>query len=477
MIRPATIGSLVALLLAAADASAQDWSRFRGPNGSGVSASRGLPLEFGPATHVIWTTGLPVGYSSPIFGGDRIFLTGARDSTLVTIAIDRATGKIFWERDAPRDRTEKLDPRNGPASPSPATDGAGVFVFFADYGLLAYEADGRERWRLPLGPFNNVYGMGASPVVVGDLVVLVCDQSTNSFILAVDKRTGAVRWRTPRPEAKSGHSTPIVYQSPGGATEILVPGSFMLTAYSTAGEKLWWVGGLSFEMKSTPVIEGDTLYINGFGAAENQPDAKVTVPPTDEIMAARDADRDGKLTGDELPDRRARTWASFMDLDGDGGINAIEWDYYRAALATENGMLAIRLGGRGDMTGTAVRWKYQRAVPQLPSPLLYQGVLYMVNDGGIVTSFKPDTGEVIAQGRLKGAIDKYFASPVAADGKIFMVSETGKVAVLRPSGQLDPVAVNDLGEECYATPAIVDGRIYIRTKTRLFAFGQPREGR
>ena len=152
-------------------------------------------------------------------------------------------------------------------------------------------------------------------------------------------------------------------------------------------------------------------------------------------------------------------------------MSAGEWDYYRAAMASENGMLAIRLGGRGDMTAANVRWKYHKSVPQLPSPLVYGNVLYMVNDGGIVTTLNPETGAEIGQGRLKGAIDPYYASPVAADGKIFMLSETGKIAVLAPGGALEPVAVSDLKDDIYATPAISDGRIYLRTRGWLYCFG------
>ena len=139
-------------------------------------------------------------------------------------------------------------------------------------------------------------------------------------------------------------------------------------------------------------------------------------------------------------------------------------------MASLNGMVAIRLGGSGDMTDENIVWRYHRAVPQLPSPLLFQNVLYMINDGGIATSFRPATGEVIARGRIKGAVDHYYTSPVAADGKIFFVSESGKVAVVRPGGSFDVLAVNDLGSPTYATPAIADGRIYIRTVDVLWAF-------
>ncbi|MDP7471753.1 MAG: hypothetical protein QGI02_05300, partial [Vicinamibacterales bacterium] len=156
----------------------------------------------------------------------------------------------------------------------------------------------------------------------------------------------------------------------------------------------------------------------------------------------------------------------------DGFLEEASWNYYAAAMASLNGMVAIRLGGSGDMTDESVVWRYHRSVPQLPSPLLYEGVLYMINDGGIATSFEPETGEVITRGRIRGAIDSYYASPIAADGKVFFVSEMGKVAVVAPGGGFDVVALNDLGSPAYATPAIADGRIYIRTEETLWAFGE-----
>ncbi len=469
--RAYAIATAFVLLLAGVAADTPDpegWSRFRGPNGSGVSTSTRLPAEFGPTTNVVWKTELPFGHSSPALTRERIFLTAARGERLVTICLDRKTGRILWEREAPRSREEKLDSRNGPAGPTPATDGTNVYVFFADFGLLSYDMNGRERWRVPLGPFNNLYGMGASPVLVDDAVVLACDQNTDSFILSVAQRDGRIRWKTPRPEAHSGHSTPILYKPAGGATQIIVPGSFMLTAYAPgSGEKLWWVGGLSFEMKSTPVVSGDTLFINGFGTPQNQPGAHPVIPEFAE-MVRQYADPAGKVTFKTLPDGNARSW---IDLNADAEVSAGEWDYYRAAMASENGMLAIRLGGRGDMTAANVRWKYHKSVPQLPSPLVYSHVLYMVNDGGIVTTLNPETGAEMGQGRLKGAIDRYYASPVAGDGKIFMLSETGKIAVLAPGGTLEPVVVNDLKDDIYATPAISDDRMYVRTRGWLYCFG------
>jgi outer membrane protein assembly factor BamB len=176
----------------------------------------------------------------------------------------------------------------------------------------------------------------------------------------------------------------------------------------------------------------------------------------------------------EGPDDRIKSKPYFevFDLDKDGFLTAKEWEIYRAMMSAENGLLAIKLGGRGDMSASNIRWRYQRPVPQVPSTLLYKGVLYMVNDGGVLITFDPATGNVIKQGRLAGAIDKYFASPVAADGKVFLVGQGGAVSVLKAGGDWEILAVNALDDECFATPAIADGRIYIRTRSALYCFAK-----
>ncbi len=451
---------------------ATEWSRFRGPNGSGISTATKVPVEFGPAKNLVWRLDLPQGHSSPIVHGDRIYLTAFRGDTLVTIAIDRTKGAIVWEKPAPPVKTRMIDKRNNAASPSPAVEDNGVYVFFPDYGLVAYDGRGTELWTMPLGPFNNIYGMGASPIIVGDLLVLPCDQSLGSYVMAIEKRTGKVRWKVERPEAKSGHSTPILWKGPDGRDQILLPGSFLLTAYDAlTGKKLWWVGGLSFEMKSTPVIGNGMIYVNGYGAPVNDPGNKVTVPLADEVWKTADADGNGTISKAEFPKYTGAFWFEVADLDLNGQLSKDEWAYYRAALDSENGMLAIRLGGSGDMSDTAIRWKYQRTVPQLPSPLLYGGVLYMINDNGIVTVLNPETGALIKQGRLTGALGPHYSSPVAADGHVYFTSEAGAVVVVNPGEDLTPIAVNDLREDAYATPAFADGRIYVRTVSALYAFG------
>jgi outer membrane protein assembly factor BamB len=466
----AATSTLLAAFAVAEAARAEDWPRFRGPNGSGVAEAPGLPI-LGPGTPVLWKTPLPLGYSSPILDGGRIFLTAHEGEALLTLALDARTGRELWRRTAPRDRVEKIDKRNDAASPSPATDGRSVFVFFADYGLLAYDFEGHERWRTPLGPFGNVYGLGASPIVVDDTVVLVVDQGLGSYVASFGKEDGRLRWKTPRPEALSGHSTPVVQRPPTGPPLIFAPGSFRMDAYAaTNGESVWWVNGLPSEMKSVPVLDGDTVYVSGYSSPDNEPGAHKTVPSFTAVLKERDADGDGKISLAEAPEGPAHDYFIFNDLDHDGRLDAAEWSIFAASMAAENGLLAFRLGGRGDQTPTSLRWRYQRSVPQLPSPLLYRGVLYMINDGGILTTLDPRTGDALGKGRLRGAVDHFYASPVAGDGKVYFVTQSGTVVTVKAGPEQEVLALREMEDECYATPALAPGRIYVRTRGALYAF-------
>ena len=477
----------IALLLFAfpvAISASDEWSQFRGPNGSGVSETKGLPTEFGPGKNVVWKTELPPGHSSPVLTHDRIFVT-AHDKTsnkLLVICLDRQSGKILWQREAPRLREGRLQNVNGPASPSPVTDGSNVYVFFQDFGLISYDAAGKERWKVQLGPFNMFYGFGASPILIDDKVILPVDQDNPaSYLIAVDKNSGKVRWKVDRPVVISGYSTPIIYQPAKGAKQIIVPESFQLSAYSVAdGKRVWWVRGLACEMKSIASHDSEYLYINGWGFPQNQPGQQVKTTTFEEGLAAYDKDKDHMITKAEIAatggtaqmDRMLKAAFEAFDMNRDEKLNDKDWEVFRAMMASENGLLAIKMGGQGDQTANAIRWRYTKPVPQVPSTLLYQGVLYMINDSGILLSFDPATGNVLKQGRLHGAIDKYFSSPVAADDKVFLIGQGGQVSVLKAAGDWEVLAVNELDDECYATPAIADGHIYIRTRSALYSFGK-----
>src|SRR5688500_6542427 len=248
----------VVLLAALFAVSDPNWSRFRGPNGNGIANTTGLPAEFGPEKNVVWKTAVPAGHSSPVLTATRIFMTGIDGQKLVVLAIDRATGKETWRREVPRVHKERLENVNGSASPSPVTDGERVYAFFQAFGLIAFTTDGKELWRLPLGPFNMFYGFGASPIVVDGIVVLPVDQDTGSYLLGVDAKSGKQRYKVDRPGVISGYSTPTIYEPKGGPKQILIPESFQLSSYGVKnGKRLWWVRGLACEMKSVASIEGD----------------------------------------------------------------------------------------------------------------------------------------------------------------------------------------------------------------------------
>ena len=473
------------LLLTATVLSAADWPMFRGVNGSGVAAVTKAPTEFGPTRNVVWKTALPFGHSSPVITGDLIFLTGAeggervdagrgdkvvdQGGKLFTLCLDRKTGNILWRRQAPRPRIERYQKVNSPASPSAATDGTNVFVFFADYGIISYTKDGDERWSTPVGPFNNVNGHGSSPIVFGDLVILVCDQDSGSFLLALDKKSGRERWRVDRSEVTRSYVTPVIFTPKNGPAELIVPGAYQVTSYNAVtGEKLWWVRGFSWQPKSVAVIDGDTIFVHGYEGG-GEAETPTETPTWAEALVLYDANKDGKIIQDEIDPKLQKSFY-LLDLDSKGHLNTRDWEFYRARRSARNSLLAIQPNGRGDISQTAVRWRMQKFLPNVPSPLIYQGVLYLVNDGGIFTSLDPKTGTILKQGRLTGALDTYYSSPVAAAGKLYLFSQNGTATVLRAGAQWETITTVEMDEPIFATPAFVDNKMYLRTRGALYCF-------
>ena len=462
------------LMLAAASVLAV-WPGFRGPNAAGVDAeSHGLPAEIAPDRNVIWKIALPAGSSSPVLTRERLYITGTETGKLITLALDRATGRILWRRELDAPRNEVRHKLNNAASATPVTDGVNVYSFFADFGLVAYGADGNELWRLPLGPFTNLHGMGSSPVLAGDRLFLVCDQDVGSFLLALDKRTGKQLWRVERPAVVHGFATPTLL----GDDQLVVPGSYLLASYAVkTGAELWSVRGLTWQIKNTAVAAaGGTIFVTGWapGADAGQ---SLPLPPFETAAAEIDANHNGRLEAAELnpsPYKHGGSWRA-IDLDADGAIDKREWGFYRGRRAARNLTMAVRPGhARGDLTDTHVLWRNEKSVPQVSSPLLYDGVLYTVKDGGILTSLDPKTGEILKTARLPGAIDAYYSSPVAADGKLYLAGEKGSVSVVKAGAQWEPLHVAAFDDGIYATPAINAGRIFLRTTEMLFCFGKAR---
>jgi outer membrane protein assembly factor BamB len=460
----------IALAVLASPAHAEDWTRFRGPNGSGVSNDAGFPVEFDKTRDMAWRTPVRAGKSSPVLSARHVFISGYDKEKLFTQCFDRQTGKLLWERVVIRKPKPEGNLLNNPAAITPVTDGENVYVFFKDLGLFSYDPAGKLRWKVALGPFMNSMGLGASPILAGDSIILQVDQIADSYIAAFDRRNGEIIWKTPREESE-GWATPLLYRPPGAAPLILTAGPGQYGAHRVAdGKRVFSQPGLSPAMVASPVLDHDTIYAFGYGADSPSPFSRA--------LSRLDKNHDGQLTPDEYENipgdsadrQQAAVYIAMGKFMGnrDGIVTEDKWDAWGRHVGGPTGLLAVRL----DAAGPRELWRYDKGFAGvIPSPLLYDGVLYVVKNGGILTAFKPSTGEVLKTGRVRGALGGYSSSPVAADGKIFIVSEEGKVAVLKAGGDWEVLAVNDLGEGSFATPALSAGRIYIRTDEALYCFG------
>jgi outer membrane protein assembly factor BamB len=462
--------SLLLLLVIAGRADAQ-WAQFRGPNGSGVDSSTGYPIEFSPTRNVAWKTLVPYGQSSPVVVGTRLYVTASEGDRLITICLDTKTGREVWRRELRRDRPQAIYKANAPASPTPAADESGVVVFFPEFGLVSYTSDGSERWTSRLGPFKNFYGMAGSPIIAGDAVVLVCDQQAGSFVMALDRSTGRQRWKTDRPGMTIGWSTPMVFRPDASRAELVVLGSTRLDAYDLAsGAQRWWLPAASGGSMGTPVAQGDTLMVSTLGS--NEP----MMPTFASMLSKYDKDKDGRLSVSEFRgDADLGEHFGWIDENDDKFIVEKEWNMARALGVGEWGAIAVRPeNARGRLEPRAIRWRVQKNIPYIPAPILYQDVYYLVKTGGIITSLDPATGQLLKQGRSPSALGEYYASPVAADGKVFLANAEGKITVLKAGKEWEVLAVNELGDEVNATPALSEGRLYVRTRRSLYCFSASR---
>jgi len=462
------VGLLVGLLASGAATVSGQWTQFRGPNGSGVDAATGYPVTFSPTANVVWKSPVPYGQSSPVVAGGRVYVTASETGRLLTMALDATTGRELWRREIRPARTHKIYKANDPASPTPAADDDGVVVFFPDFGLAAYTHDGKDRWTVPLGPFKSFYGMAASPILAGGLVVLVCDQQSGSFVVAVDRKTGSPRWKKERTGAVDAYATPMVFRPAAAPAQLIVLGSMRLDSYDlNTGDQRWWMPIGSSGAMGTVVASGDTLFLATSGSSEPW------LPTFETALQKHDADKDGRLSAQEMSaNPEMGEHFGFFDLNADTFVVAQEWNTMRALGLGDYGAIAVRpADGRGKLDAKAVLWRVQKNLPYIPAPLLYQNVFYVVKDGGIITSLDAATGRLIKEGRSPGALGEYYASPVAADSKVFLASVDGKITVLKADGEWQVLGVNDLGEEIHATPALNGGRIYVRTRSAVYCFG------
>ena len=446
LVLAALVASLPVVAAAQPSVPEGDWPSFRGRHASGVADGQDLPdtWDVEGGDNVLWTTAIPgLGHSSPVVWRNRVFVTSAisgdpdasvkpglygagtsstdRTSHRWSVyALDTRTGDLVWEALAaeavPIDRRHL---KNTHASSTPVTDGRYVVAFFGSQGLHAFDMDGTLAWSKDLGRLDTgaydvpayEWGTASSPIIFDDLVIVQCDTQGDSFLIAVDIRSGDTVWRATRDELPSW-GTPTVYES-DTHVELVTNGSNGIRGYDPhTGSELWRLGGSSKITAPTPVV-ADNLIIVASGRAPEAP-----------IFAIRPG-----ATGD------------------------------------------ITLG-HGQQSNAFVAWHRGRRGPYMPTPLVYRDVLYSLNNPGIFDAYDVESGEEIYRRRIPHAGLGFSASPVAADGKIYLASEDGVIFVIRAGPRFALVATNDMGEPLLATPALAGGAMFVRGSRHLFAIGR-----
>lgn len=474
MDKPRTMTRVSLLLLAAVSVvqpGESTWPQFRGPGGLGLGSGK-PPIEFGAEKNLLWKTEVPPGHSSPCIWGDRIFLTGLADGKLVTCCLDRADGRELWRAVAPAEKIEPTHRIGSPASPTPCTDGERVYAYFGSYGLLAYDFSGKELWKKPLPVPVVEFGTGASPILTGGNVIVLSDQDVGGYLLAVDARTGTETWRHDRSGFRRSFSSPFLWQH-DGMEELIVAGSIWLRSYEVKdGRERWSSHGMARVSNATPTAGDGLLLVSSWNVGGDE-GGRVTMAPVDEFFSANDRERDGVLTRNEFPAGPIKDRFSQVDVDKDERVTREEYDNMRGMFEkAANQLFAINPGGQGDITASHVLWKTNKHLPYVSSPLCYQGRVYAMKNGGLASCYDLKTGRIFYQAERVDAPGDYYSSAIGANGCVYIASQKGTVVVLAAGDSLKVLARNQIGEQIFATPAVLDGRIYLRSEKHVFVFGE-----
>ncbi|HCN29001.1 MAG TPA: hypothetical protein DIT64_09640 [Verrucomicrobiales bacterium] len=459
-----------AALVLALTLHAEDWPQFRGVNGSGVSVSRGLPGEFSAEKNVLWKARLGDGVGSAIIKNGVVFATGmAGEGRVALHALDAASGAVKWRSEFETGTLPRITPPNSHAASTPAADGERVYVHFSTIGLLAFDAaTGKEVWRhsMPRPAYLMDWGAAASPIVHEGRVIFCQDDDLAPFLVAVDAATGREVWKTPRPDMLAGYALPVLCEA-GGRVDLVVAGSGKMKGYDpSTGRELWTCNTLLRTIMTSPVVHEGVVYL----AVQSYGDSTRTLKHA--LLEWLDTNQDGILAREETP----KEFHERFDASDKNKNGLIDPDEIDTAFQSPDNMAAggniiqaIKGGGSGDVTKTHVLWNLDHKTPSnIASPLLYHGRLHIVKGGGMASCYDAKDGAQLWDRVRLGNFGDYFASPVAADGKIFIAGKNGFVVVLEDGAELKVLGKNDMGEEIIATPSIADGRLYIRTRENLF---------
>jgi outer membrane protein assembly factor BamB len=482
-----------------------DWNRFRGPHGSGVAVGCQPPVRVGKDCEA-WRVPVPRGLSSPVLSKNRLFLTAVKDDELLTLAFDKSSGKELWRRTAPSKATEKVHRAASQASSTPLVDDQRVIVYFGSYGLLCYDHDGNELWKKPISTPKTLYGMATSPIGFGNTVIMVLDDDRNlpdsklsrSKVIACDKETGKDVWKTARPFSRSGWSTPIIWNHKDGA-DLVVLGDGRLNGYDPAtGEGKWFTTGFSRETIAVPVANRDHV----FGSSSKRGgdgDVDTDPKPFWESIQPFDENKNGKIERlemkppftfpfrPELPlehpgfgfpmpedakkrEERVDWILSWFDKDKDRAWSEEEFMKGFKGKPGKPLLMAVGPGGSGDVTESHVSWSANRNIPEIPSPLLDDGIIYLIRAGGVLAATDAKNGKTVYRNKVASLGGQCTASPVCANGHLYLVASHGVISVVATGKDFKEIHSYELDEESETTPAIDRNSIYIRTEKHLIAF-------
>lgn len=482
---------LLVLLTMGTTLARADWPQFRGPNSSGIAVNgKGVPTEFAPGKNELWNVEVGPGHSSPCIVGDAIFLTAFDESNkrLEVVCVGRSDGNVRWRFPVSPDQIETGHPSFNPASSTPAADDQCVVAYFGSYGLICLDHHGVKRWEIKMPLTKSYAGNATSPVIVGDRVILYRGNHVDHFLLAVNKETGEELWKVQQEEPFVSElactSCPIVIDD-----KLIVHSARSVQAVEISSGKQIWVAKCATTATSTPILAGKEVIVAAWNKM-GEPALRPSFPTFEQLIADHDKDDDNLISKDELPrlmifhrpdgaeapQNGAAIRFVSVDKSRDGEITEPEWGVHMKQLEAfrshyeTHGILAIPIDSEGLVDAEKVRTLEQQSIPEVPSPIFHEGVVYFVKNGGVLTSLSLETGDRLARIRTRGR-GTHYASPIVAGGKMFSTAGDGTITVLTLEDKPEILAVNEIGENTYATPAVVDGVLYVRTHDKLYAFG------